>query len=236
MRARDEFLEAFVKGCGDVVDVLTWHIYPTDGSAGEAEALDTAADGNEIIRRYRALWADPKKNPKGHQRRIKYGVTEYGLSWRTDNARLLSDFPGAMWAAEVALRLNRNGVDLAHYFAFQGTGHHGLVDIAGVPRPTWYGFRMLASLQGQWVAADSGDPDLWTHAALDGDKLRVLVINKGKAAKTVSTSLPQLRFAGGEYFDAKIVDEEAPLAAFKPEAAGVELPGYSFTRLDFEQR
>jgi hypothetical protein len=233
---RDEFIEAFVKGCGDVVDVLTWHIYPTDGTTGEAEALNTAADGDELIRRYRALWADPKRNPKGHQRRIKYGVTEYGLSWRTDSPRLLSDFPAAMWAAEMALRLNRNGVDLAHYFAFQGTVNHGLLDIAGVPRPTWYGFRMLAGLQGQWVATESGDPDLWTHAALEGNKLRVIVINKGKAAKTVSTALPRLRFAGGEYFDAKIVDEEAPLAAFKPKATRVELPGYSFTRLDFERR
>ena len=95
---------------------------------------------------------------------------------------------------------------------------------------------MLAGLQGQWVAAESGDPDLWTHAALDGDKLSVIVINKGKAAKAVSTVLPRLRFTGAEYFDAKIVDEEAPLAAFKPEAASVELPGYSFTRLDFERR
>ena len=234
--ARDQFLETFVKECGDVVDVLTYHIYPTDGSAGEAQALNTAAEGDEVIQRYRALWADPKKNPKGHQRKIKYGVTEYGLSWRSETARLLSDFPGAMWAAEVALRLNRHGVDLAHYFAFQGTSHHGLIDNAGVPRPTYYGFRMLASLQGQWVAAQSGDPDLWAHAALDGDKLSVVLINKGKAAKTVSTALPTLRFAGGEYFDEKIVDEELALAAFKPDAASVVLPGYSFTRLNFERR
>jgi hypothetical protein len=234
--ARDQFLETFVKECGDVVDVLTYHLYPTDGSVDEAQALNTAADGDEVIQRYRALWADPKKNPKGHQRKIKYGVTEYGLSWRTENARFLSDFPGAMWAAEVALRLYRNGVDLAHYFAFQGTGHHGLIDNAGVPRPTYYGFRMLAGLQGHWVAAQSGDADLWAHAALDGDTLSLVLINKGKAAKTVSTALPKLRFAGGEYFDAKIADEELALAAFKPGAASVVLPGYSFTRLNFERR
>ncbi|HET7864666.1 MAG TPA: hypothetical protein VFL86_09710 [Burkholderiaceae bacterium] len=233
---REQFMASFVKECGDVVDMLTYHIYPTDGSTDEAQALDTAADGDEIIRRYRALWADPTQNPKGHQRKIKYGVTEYGLSWRSDKPHLLSDFPGAMWAAEMALRLNRNGVDLAHYFAFQGTSHHGLIDDAGVPRPSFYGFRMLAGLQGQWVAAQSGDADLWTHAALDGNQLSVVLINKGKAAKTVSTALPQWRFAGGDYFDAKIVDEEAPLATFSPEAASVVLPGYSFTRLTFERR
>jgi hypothetical protein len=230
---RDQFLEAFVKGCGDVVDVLSYHIYPTDGAMDEARALDTAADADEIIARYRALWADPQKNPKGHARRIRYAVTEYGLSWRSDNPRHLADFPGAMWAAEVALRLNRHGVDLAHYFAFQATGGHGLLDTAGVPRPSYYAFRMLAGLKGRLVAASSSDAGVWAHAALDGQALAVLLINRSPAAKTVSTALPGLRFAGGEAFDEKIVEEEGPLAAIKAGTGSVMLPPHSFTRLNF---
>jgi hypothetical protein len=233
---RDQFLEGFVHGCGDVVDVLTYHIYPTDGAMEEAQALATVADADEIITRYRALWASPQKNPKGHQRRIRYGVTEYGLSWRTDNHRHLADFTAAMWAAEVALRLNRQGVDVAHYFAFQGTGGHGLLDTAGVPRPTYYGFRMLAGLKGQLVAAASGDPDLWAHAALDGKTVTVLLINKGLSARTVSTTLPGLQFTRGEYFDEKIVDEELAPAPLRRTSGTVVLPGHAMARLVFTRR
>ncbi|HET7864667.1 MAG TPA: hypothetical protein VFL86_09715 [Burkholderiaceae bacterium] len=231
---RDQFLRGFVRECGDVVDVLTYHLYPTDGTGDEAQALETADDADETITRYRDLWADPQRNPKGFRRKIKFGVSEYGLSSNSQNARHLADFPAAMWAAEVALRLNQQGVDLAHYFAFQGTAHHGLIDRAGVPRPTYYAYRILSTLKDGWlVAARSNDPGLWVHATQNGELLTVLLINRTRSAKTVSTELPKQRFMGGEYFDEKMVDEERATGRFRSGADSVEVPGYSFVRLNF---
>ena len=181
---RDQFLRGFVRECGDVVDVLTYHLYPTDGLGDEAQALETADDADETITRYRDLWADPQRNPKGFRRKIKFGVSEYGLSSNSQNPRHLADFPAAMWAAEVALRLNQHGVDLAHYFAFQGTAHHGLIDRAGVPRPTYYAYRILSTLRDGWlVAARSSDPGLWVHAAQHGELLTVILINRTRSGQ-----------------------------------------------------
>lgn len=210
------FLERFVELCGDAVDVLTWHLYPTNGDGSEDAALASVTQVDASVEHVRRLWIDPKRNPLGHQRKPQLAVTEYGLSWKTDRPRFLADQTAALWAAEAALRLAQHGVDAAHYFAYQGTGFHGLLDNAGVPRPTYYAFRMLGDLQGRFVGADSSHPGLWSHAAKDGDQIRVLLLNT-----TSETLRVELDSAGwlpkqAHYVDAAIADEElppAPLAA-----------------------
>ncbi|WP_341678409.1 hypothetical protein [Niveibacterium sp. SC-1] len=233
--ARDRFLEAFVQACGDVVDVVTYHIYPTDGRMGDAAALATASDGDEIIQRYRKLWADPEKNPKGYQRAVKWGVTEYSLSWRSDDPHHLDDMPAAMWAMEVTLRLNKNRLDTVQYFALLTTGGHGLIDTGGIQRPTYYAFGMLGQLKGNFIGARVDDPDLWTHAALDGKTLDVIVINKGKAPKDIVTTLPGYQLQEGEYFDEKITYDQKDNAKLKP-AKTLKLGGYTVTRLRYVGR
>ena len=114
----------------------------------------------QLMGRPPSLWRDPKRNPLGHGRDVKLAVTEYGLSWRTDRPRFLSDQVAGLWAAEAALRLAQQGVRAAHYFAYQGTGFHGLLDNAGVPRPTYYAFSMLSGLEGRFVKAGSSHPAL----------------------------------------------------------------------------
>ena len=43
---------------GDVVDVVTWHIYPTDGTGNEADALASVTEANRWPAEYRRLLAD----------------------------------------------------------------------------------------------------------------------------------------------------------------------------------
>jgi hypothetical protein len=227
---RDVFIERFVRRCGDVVDVLTWHIYPTDGTKPDDVALDTVAEADDTVARYKALLADPAQNPLGHGRKIALGVTEYGLSWYTNRARHLSDVYNALWAAEVALRLDEGGVEVAHYFALQGIVNHGLLDQSGVRRPTYYGFGLLGKLRGDLVAATAGDPMLWTHAALDGKELHVLVTNRGPAPKALATAVPGHRLVAAEWFDAAVADKEDPFTQAKP-AATISLAPYSMMHL-----
>ena len=95
-------------------------------------------------------------------------MTEYSLSYFSNRPRHLSDQVGALWAAEATVRLAEQGASVAAYFALQATGGHGLVDLAGIPRPTLYAFQQLHTFTGSWLPISSDDPALWTHAAQDG--------------------------------------------------------------------
>lgn len=224
------FLDRFVELCGDAVDVLTWHIYPTEGNGSEEAALRTISQADASVQRLQALWRDAKRNPLGHTRDVKLAVTEYGLSWRTDRPRFLADQVAALWAAEAALRLAERGVRAAHYFAYQGTGFHGLLDNAGVPRPTYYAFSMLAGLEGRFVKASSSHAALWAHAVKGADGLTVLLLNTLNEPVQTQLEAAGWQLEQAQYFDAAIVDEEHPLATL-PLAGLLKLPPRSMALL-----
>jgi hypothetical protein len=227
---RDRFLAEFVKGCGDVLDVLTWHIYPTDGQAEDDHAFATVGEADQTIAAFKALLKDPARNPKGWQRPVDLALTEYGLSWFSSRMHHLTDMPAAMWAMEMAFRFDEQGVASAHYFAFQGTSGHGLLDQAGIRRPTYYVFTTLNRLSGDLVPAATGDDDLWSHAALDGDRLDVVVTNKATTAKGLPVEVPGFTLRHAAYFDFGVADAEKPMARLAP-GASVSLPPRSVVHL-----
>ncbi|MEO8153635.1 MAG: hypothetical protein ABI605_11240 [Rhizobacter sp.] len=233
MPAAPDFAKRFLKLCGDVVDVFTWHIYPTDGTGSEAEALASVSEATRWPAEYRRLLADPEANPLGHARHYELGVTEYGLSWRTERQRFIGEQSGALWAAEFALRSAESGLRLAHYFAYQGTGFHGLLDSGGAPRPTYYGFRLLAPLAGDFVEATSSDEQLWAHAVRDGQRLSIVLINSSEAPRRVRTGLAAWKLRGGRSFDARLVADEKKFARVRP-GAFVTLPARSMAVLDYQ--
>jgi Glycosyl hydrolases family 39 len=225
-----KFLERFVLRCGDVVDVLTWHVYPTGGEGAEDSALSTVKDFNDTAAQYRAVWADASRNPLGYQRKIQYGVTEYGLSWRSNNSKFLADQAGALWAAEGALRMANNGIHIAHYFAYLATSFHGLLDLGGIPRPTYYGFSMLAGLKGKFVSAESEDAKIWVHAIKNAQSLDMVVINAHGQSKDVTLSVDGYVVERVQYFDADIVEEEKDLATL-PAKPQLSLPAKSMAHI-----
>lgn len=230
--ASADYLERFVTACGDTVDLLTWHIYPTAGAGSEEDALATIGEPERWFAHYRKMWADPARNPLGHAREVKYAMTEYGLSWSTNNAKYLADMPAAMFAAESALRMAREGLDAAYYFAYQGMGFHGLLDMTGVPRPSYYGFRMINPLKGRFVPVATEDAGVWAHAVLNGNRLSVVLMNTHKVARSVPVTLAGWTLASGEWFDEAIVEQEAEPGKLKL-GTSVELPARAMMRLDF---
>lgn len=233
--ARDRFLDAFVAECGDVIDVLNWHVYPTDGTLSDEAAFATVREADETVDRALALWKDPARNPKGHGRPVELAVTEYGLSYQSNRMQHLADLPAAMWAMEMAFRLDARKVVSAHYFALQATGGHGLLDVAGARRPSYYAFALLAKLSGNLVAASTTDPELWTHAARDGERLDVVVTNRARQPRTLAVGVPGFALRSGEYFDEAITRAEKPPAALQPGAA-VTLPARSVTHLVYRRK
>jgi hypothetical protein len=186
----EAYLREVIRRCGDVLDVLTWHIYPTDGSAEDAQALASAAQVSGTIRRYRRWLRDPEMNPLGYARDIELGITEFGLSWRTNTYRHLSDTVATLWLADALGQMVRERLDMSHYFALQGTGGHGLIDEADWRRPTYYLFEMLRDYTGTTLAASSSDPLVKAYAVTAAKTTQILLINTSVEAKTVSLKLP----------------------------------------------
>jgi hypothetical protein len=229
---RDRFLERFVKACGDVVDVLTWHVYPGDGTLSDEAALDSVAEVDRSVDGFSKQWADPVANPKGWQRKVEVAITEYGLSLVYNRARQLSDMPAAQWAMEAALRMNVLRVRSAHYYALQGNGYHGLLDMGGSRRPTWYAFAYLAELSGNLVPAQTGDAALWARAARDATRLDVLLTNTTPDQKYLPIAVRGWRLVSADFVDEGVVGEEGPPAALAL-GATVRLPARSIAHLVF---
>lgn len=187
----ERFLRDALAACGDAIDLLTWHVYPTDGGWDDDEALATAGTVAREIARYRTWLADPGRNPLGHHRDIGLAVTEFGLSWRSASYRHLEDMTAALWLADVLGTMAAERIDASHYFALQGTGGHGLIGVGGWIRPTWHVFAMLAGFTGEAlpVAVDRSVP-LRAYAARDESGLEVLLVHAGDTALTVALAPP----------------------------------------------
>jgi endoglucanase Acf2 len=235
------FLARFVELCGDQIQVLTWHVYPTDGRASDEAALASIERIDREREQYLALWRDPAKNPLAYQNPIEFGLTEYGLSWRTESSRHIGDQVAALWAAEATLRMASAGAVFNSYFALQGIGPHGTLDISGVPRGSYYAFRHLKHFTGQAIDlqldsnnSNNNQSKLWLHAAEDQGRLTVIAINPAVGEQALPTGLPGWQLIGVKGFsDATVQAEANDLAlALKPQ---LTLPGRSLWRLVYQK-
>ena len=212
------FLDEVLRGCADAFDLVTYHLYPTDGGATDEAALASIERVTGSVAHLRDLWADPATNPTAQGRELKLAVTEFALSWRTDRARHLSDALGGLWATEATLRFLEAGVRPA-YFALMGVGNHGLLDDAAFPRFGYGALREAANLRGQSFPVTGDDPRVWLHAATDGDRLTLLALNTGAATLPLT---PQLD--GWQLIGAKTVTPAGVDADRFPTALNLTLP------------
>lgn len=177
----EDFLRDVLRECGDAIDILTWHVYPTDGTASDEEALATSQQFTEEFARYRAWAADPEANPLGFRRELQFGVTEFGLSWRSPAFRHLEDMTAALWLADVLGRMTRERLDVSHYFALQAMGGHGLIDVGGWVRPTYHVYEMLSSFRGEALDVRAPHP-LNAYAVRTASGMEILLVNTGAVA------------------------------------------------------
>ena len=175
--APEAYLKEVLHLCGDAIDILTWHIYPTDGTLSDEEALSTYPVVTETIERYTAWLKDPEINPLGYEKDTAIGITEFGLSWKTDNFRHLFDMVATLWLADALGQMATEGLDLGYYFALKDTGGHGLIDVIGLNRPTYYVFEMLAGFTGQVLDVQGATPDLHAYTVKSEDDIQILLVN-----------------------------------------------------------
>jgi hypothetical protein len=176
----DGWIRKFITECGDIVDVLAWHWYPTDGKTGAAGSLATAKDAKAMIRRYQSWLKDPKINPRGYKRQIGTAVTEWAIHWDTVNNKLLTDMAGVLWSAEVIGCFVEAGLDYSHYFCLNQYGGHALFNKINKPRLLYYLFVMFKEHFGQkMIESGSSINPVRTIATLKSEKsVSVFLINQ----------------------------------------------------------
>ena len=143
----DNWMEVFIAECGDLVDVLTWHWYPTNGKLPVDQALASSRNADPMVRKYQDWLKDPVRNPKGYQREIRTAVTEFALHWDTNNEAQIADQTGALWIADVLYRFARSELDYSHYFCLHTYGGHAVFSGGSKPRPTYWPFAYFATLR-----------------------------------------------------------------------------------------
>ncbi|QFP76705.1 hypothetical protein [Deinococcus sp. AJ005] len=226
----NSYLDAAIKECGDAFDLVTWHLYPSNGDGSDAEAFASISRVTDTVERVEKLWADPATNPKGQGKPLAQGVTEYAQSYRSDRGTHLSDAVGGLWAAEAALRMSESGAVFNPYFSLMATGNHGLLDDAGFPRMSYAAFRELANYRGQTFGVQSDDADLWVHASKQDNLLTLLAINTQSDGKTLNLNLPGYRVIGAKTVTDGDVNADKPPRALRIGEA-LTLPPLSFTRV-----
>lgn len=226
----ERWLKTFLTITGDMVDILAWQWYPTDGSGAEKDALSTAQNVGEHISMFRSWIKDPEINPLGHEREIPLFLSEFGLSWRTNHARFLTDMTAALWLAEVYGEMVHAEMEYAAYFALQGTGGHGLFDVALWPRPTYFVTWMLAQMGSSWYEVEqvAARDSLVLYGAQTNEEYFFLVINKEKQVQELT--FPQ---AKGKIFSFWVNDQDQEEIAQKTWDGVVEIVPYSVTLVKF---
>lgn len=143
----DQWMEVFIRECGDLVDVLSWHWYPTDSKKSNPEALATSTAISEQIARYQGWLKDPEKNPRGYQRPIETAISEFAIHWNTQDEYQINDITGALWTADVLGRMAQAGLDYSHYFCLGEYGGHAIISKGSKARTIYHVFEFYATLR-----------------------------------------------------------------------------------------
>jgi hypothetical protein len=179
---KDGWIRKFIHECGDIVDVLIWHWYPTGGNLDDAIAVETAFMAYETIDNYKEWLKDPVMNPKGYNRPIKTAITEWALHWDTPKFRHLTDMTAVLWSAQALAIFAENEIDYEHYFCLNWLGGHAIFNQLNRPRLMYYLFVLFAGHWGKEViAVRSSDVEVRVWATKNSDRdISVFIIHVGQ--------------------------------------------------------
>jgi hypothetical protein len=181
LNIRREWLRAFLEANGDLVDIVSIHRYPfppTNSSPATTidQLRENAAEWDGLILNLRTVILETM----GHD--MPMAVTETSSHWNivAGGEATPDSFYHAIWWADVLGRMIRGGVSAVNYFTLASApdNAYGLLGRTQ-PHPTYYVYPLYQQLGDQLVASGSDVGDVTITAALDGDVLTFLVINRG---------------------------------------------------------
>gem|GEM_PF-1375724 len=127
----------------------------------------------------------------------EWNLSAAGFDRRHDTAT------GAAFVTGVLIELQQAGLDATAYFRANDTrgvpGEHGLVSPAGSLKPAWWAFELWQRLADTRVAVEptrAVTDDLWTVAAVDADRVTVLLTRFRPDDREIPAQRIELRLPG----------------------------------------
>ncbi len=181
-----EWVRAFLKANGDLVDIVSVHRYPFP----KGNQSPTVEDLRKNTQEWDGLITDLRsviKESAGREMPIAF--TEINSNWDF-GASITDNWYHAIWWADVLGRLIRQQVFIVNYWAL--TAQESSLGLLSryAPRPAYYVYLLYKQLGAKLLSSDSTDKDVSVIAATKDDgTLTLIVVNLAPEAKTLPITL-----------------------------------------------
>jgi hypothetical protein len=174
----NDWLSPFLRGCGDLVDVVTIHLYPFSSTQDTAEAvLSNAPSFRATIRNVRQLMVNSGYGGK------PFGITESHVTWDDDPAKpQLSGAPGSiaagLWIADVLGVAMEEDLWTLAFWSLSEAWTISFID-GRTPKPEYYALMTVRQHFRSAIGSVTGAPEgVSAYAGRNDNSTPVLFVNK----------------------------------------------------------
>lgn len=222
-----DWLTPFLRANGDVLDAVSLHRYPFNGTQGNPTVIMRDALGTgQRVRQLR----DHIHDITGRDIPLVFTETNLSSSWTIGGEGGSQSFRAGMWLAETLGQMAESGVTMVNVWSAVRDGTISIIgDTPDEKRPTYYALLLYATYGDRVVPLASHVENVTAHASRstrDG-AITIVIINRGydEANLQLVFNSGEEQKAGGIYFD---------LDSLK--RMNWKTPGLSMSSLTFDRR
>ncbi|MFA5316341.1 MAG: CIA30 family protein [Dehalococcoidales bacterium] len=199
LAAPDNWIEPFLRECGDIIDVISIHLYPYSGKQPPQQTLMGLGNYRRVIDSIR------QKTKEIAGREIPIAVTEYNLTWdwlaEGDGAN--NSFYAGLYLADFLGTMAEKQVFIANFWDIMERGTIGFLEHETFkPYPAYYTFMMYKNFRGELIDVKPDRKELKAYGAKDkGGNVILMVINKSGSKRLEAELAPAaLKTAKDRYY------------------------------------
>jgi hypothetical protein len=175
LSADDNWVKPFLEECGDIVDLLSIHIYLFDGKQPIYQSLMGQKKVRYLINSIRKEINDVSK------REIPLIITEYNLTWDwvAQGQGACNSIAAGLWLADFLGTLAEEDIYMATFWDIMERGTIGFLEHETYkPYPTYYTFMLYKVFRGTMLESVSNNNNLAVYACQNENEKVIVLINK----------------------------------------------------------
>jgi hypothetical protein len=175
LSADDNWVKPFLEECGDIIDLLSIHIYLFDGKQPIYQSLMGQKKVRYLVDSIRQEINDISK------RQIPLIVTEYNLTWDwvAQGQGACNSIAAGLWLADFLGTLAEEDIYMATFWDIMERGTIGFLEHETYkPYPTYYTFMLYKAFRGTMLESVSNNNNLAVYGCQNKDEKVLILINK----------------------------------------------------------